>query len=636
MPDRELLSLLVVEDDEDDFFLTRALLNRAVRLRFDVAWAATYEDGLERLRNGAFDVALVDYRLGAHDGLELLSEAARSGVTTPIILLTGQDDLDTDVRAASAGASDYLIKGGTDAPSLERSIRYTRERQRNEAQIRQQAALLDRASDAIVAFDREGNVVYANESTLRLSGYTMGETMGRSGTVFTFTDPPIAAVLQHVDGRGEWQGELTLRRKDGRTRVVESRWSAIEASPVSTGGYLALLTDVTERKQLETQFLRSQRMESIGRLVGGIAHDLGNLLVPVLLGVKVLQSRLDGDDKAQRTLSMIQNSAQRGSDMVRQVLAFARGVEGERAPMQARVVVEEVEKMARETFGHAIQISVEVEPDLWPLVGDTTQIQQVLMNLCVNARDAMPDGGRLAIEASNVTLDRYYTQRNLDAREGRYVRITVTDTGSGIPPDVLDKIFEPFFTTKAVEKGTGLGLSTVYSIVKSHGGFATVYSELGHGTTFAIYLPAAEADALVHEGAATGDEAMRGNGETILVVDDEPFILETAHDILDAHGYAVLTAANGREGLDLWRLHRDEIALVLTDVMMPEMDGIALIKALREESPDLPILAASGMMGEKADQVMAAGADRFLSKPFTVDRMTATLRELLDRPATPA
>lgn len=211
------------------------------------------------------------------------------------------------------------------------------------------------------------------------------------------------------------------------------------------------------------------------------------------------------------------------------------------------------------------------------------------------------------------------------------MRITVTDTGSGIPPDVLDKIFEPFFTTKSVEKGTGLGLSTVYSIVRSHGGFATVYSELGHGTTFAIYLPAADDDALVHEGAATGDEAVRGNGETILVVDDEPFILETAHDILDSHGYAVLTAANGREALDLWRLHRDEIALVLTDVMMPEMDGIALIQALRAEAPFLPILAASGMMGEKADQVMAAGADRFLSKPFTVDRMTATLRELLDR-----
>ena len=381
MPDRELLSLLVVEDDEDDFFLTRALLNRAARLRFDVAWAATYEDGLERLRNGAFDVALVDYRLGAHDGVELLNEATRAGIPTPIILLTGQDDLDTDVRAASAGASDYLIKGGTDAPSLERSIRYARERQRNEAQIRQQAALLDRATDAIVAFDPQGRVVYANQSTLRLTGHTMEETVSQPGAVFTFTDPPIVALLQHVEAKGDWQGELTLRRKDGRTRVVESRWSKVDQSPVSGSGYLAILTDITERKQLESQFLRSQRMESIGRLVGGIAHDLGNLLVPVLLGVKVLQSRLDGDDKAQRTLSMIQNSAQRGSDMVRQVLAFARGVEGERAPMQARVVVEEVEKIARETFGHAIELRVDVEADLWPLVGDTTQIQQVLMNL---------------------------------------------------------------------------------------------------------------------------------------------------------------------------------------------------------------------------------------------------------------
>ncbi len=631
MSDRELLSLLVVEDDEDDFFLTRALLNRSVRLRFDVAWAATFEDGLVRLTEGNFDVALVDYRLGAHDGLELLSAATRAGVSTPIILLTGQDDLETDVRAASAGASDYLIKGGTDAPSLERSIRYARERQRNLAQIQQQAGLLDRATDAILAFDSTGKTVYSNEGAVRLTGFSRSELLGGQSTVFNFTDPPIAVLLAQVAKKGEWTGELTVRRKDGRARIVESRWSAVQDGPGREGGYLVILTDITDRKQLETQFLRSQRMESIGRLVGGIAHDLGNLLVPVLLGVKVLQTRMTDDEKANRTLSMIQKSAQRGSDMVRQVLAFARGVEGERAPMHARLIVEEVEKIARETFGHAIEIKVQVEPDLWPLVGDATQLQQVIMNLCVNARDAMPGGGTLTIMAENVVIDPYYTQRNLDAKEGRHVRITVTDSGSGIPPDVLDKIFEPFFTTKSVDKGTGLGLSTVYSIVRSHGGFATVYSELGNGTTFGIYLPASDDDALVHDGAATGDEVVRGNGETILVVDDEPFILETAHDILTEHGYNVLTAENGRRGLDLWRAHRSEIDLVLTDVMMPEMDGIALIRALRAEAPQLPILAASGMMGEKADAVMSAGADRFLSKPFTVDRLTATLRELLDR-----
>ncbi len=629
MPDRELLSLLVVEDDEDDFFLTRALLNRSVRLRFDVAWASTFEDGLKRLTEGSFDVALVDYRLGVHDGLELLHAAAEAGVATPIILLTGQDDLETDVRAASAGASDYLIKGGTDAPSLERSIRYARERHRNLAQIQQQAGLLDRATDAILAFDATGRVVYANQGAARLTGYSAEELASGSGRVFTFTDPPITALIAQIKKTGEWTGELTVRRKDGRTRVVESRWSG--ADETDADGYLAILTDVTERKQLETQFLRSQRMESIGRLVGGIAHDLGNLLVPVLLGVKVLQTRMTDDEKANRTLTMIQKSAQRGSDMVRQVLAFARGVEGERAPMQASVIVEEVEKIARETFGLAIALNVDVDGDLWPLVGDATQLQQVLMNLCVNARDAMPDGGTLSIRAENVTIDNYYTQRNLDAREGRYVRMTVTDSGSGIPPDVLDKIFEPFFTTKAVDKGTGLGLSTVYSIVRSHGGFATVYSELGNGTTFGIYLPASEDGALIHDGAATSDEVARGKGETILIVDDEPFILETAQDILEAHGYRVLTAENGRDGLELWLDRRDAIDLVLTDVMMPVMDGLALIRAIRSDAPTLPILAASGMMGEKADQVMSAGADRFLSKPFTVDRLTATLRELLDR-----
>ncbi len=392
-PEKETLALLIVEDDEDDYFLTRTLLGRAPTLRFDVTWASTYETGLDELASERFDVALVDYRLGAQNGLDLLREARTRGVRTPLILLTGQDDVETDVRAASAGASDYLVKGGTDAALLERSIRYARERARNLGQIQRQADLLDKAQDAILAFRPDGSLRYVNQSVVRLTGYSFQQLLGSDGLIFKFTDVPIAALIRKLESEGEWTGELVVKRMDGRPLTVESRWTLVRDAQGTVQSYLAIFTDITERKQLESQFLRSQRMESIGRLVGGIAHDLGNLLVPVLLGARVLQTRLEGDEKGQRTLAMIQKSAQRGADMVKQVLAFARGVEGERVQLRPHLLVEEVEKIARETFGTAIDIHANIETGLWPVVGDATQLQQVLMNLAVNARDAMPEGG---------------------------------------------------------------------------------------------------------------------------------------------------------------------------------------------------------------------------------------------------
>ena len=632
-PGAEPVEVLVVEDDEEDFFLTRALLRRAQRFTCTATWARSYEEGVEALLARPFDVALVDYRLGARDGLQLLREVVAAGVRTPIILLTGQGDAEIDVQAASSGASDYLVKGA-DAAALERAIRYARERRRAEEQIRYQADLLDKATDAILAFAPGGHVLYANRSTERLLGYPAGHLAGSTDVVFRFADPPLVEVLGALRAVGEWAGELKVVHKAGHSLTVESRWTLVRDGGGQPNSMLAILTDVTERKQLEAQFLRSQRMESIGRLVGGIAHDLGNLLVPVLLGVRVLQSRSDGDEKTARTLSMIQKSAQRGADMVKQVLAFARGVEGERMLLRVAPVVEEVEKIVRETFGGTFALTFRVAPDTAPVVGDVTQLQQVLMNLCVNARDAMEGGGALTVEAENIHLDERYARINLDARVGPHVRLAVTDTGSGIPADVVDKIFEPFYTTKSMEKGTGLGLSTVYSIVKSHGGFLTVYSEPGHGTTFNVYLPAAVGT--VRDATGEDGPERRGEGQLVLVVDDEDYIRETARDILEDAGYAVATAPDGRAGLAAYGAHHDRLALVLTDVMMPEMDGIALIRAVRAGGDPLPILAASGMMGTKAEEVMAAGATAFLSKPFTADRLVEAVYEALHPAPTPA
>ena len=628
--ERASLRILVVEDDEDDFFIAQRLLAKATEAEVD--WARSYDEGLAAVTASPYDVALVDYRLGAHNGLDLLQEALARGYHTPFILLTGQGDRAVDLRAMSAGAADYLVKWEFDAPILERSIRYARERERAQERIREQAALLDKARDAISACDLDGRVIYWNKSAERLTGYSADAVMGRPADALLYgtDEAKLKAVHRVVRERGEWQGELHQKTKDGGEITVESRWTLVRDAAGHPRSILVINTDVTERKRLESQVLRAQRMESIGRLVSGIAHDLGNLLVPILLGAKVLQQHLAADDKAMRTLAMIQQSGQRGADMVKQVLAFARGVQGERVSLEIGPMIREVEELIRETFSRTIDVVTRLPDDLERVRGDATQLQQVIMNLCVNASDAMPEGGLLAIEAQNLVIDATMARMDLEAEPGGYVKVSVSDTGTGIPADVLDNIFEPFFTTKPIGKGTGLGLSTVYSIVRSHGGFVGVESEVGVGTTFSVYLPvAAEREGIRVEGPAA--EVRGGAGELVLVIDDEAFIRETAQQTLEEAGYRVLTASGGKEGLAVLAEHPADIAAVVTDLMMPEMNGVATIRALRRQHPGLPIAAVSGLDDGTAQEALDAGAHLFLAKPFTAESLCAALTELLAR-----
>lgn len=628
---KEKTDVLIIEDDEDDFFIAANLLSKATIIAANVDWAQSYEEGVEMVTSKNYDVCLVDYRLGARNGLELLREAAERGANVPMILLTGQGDLEVDVNAMLAGAADYLVKGQIDAQVLERSIRYARERKRAEERIREQAALLDKARDAISACDLQQRIIYWNKSAERLTGWSAEEVIGRR-----IDDQLYGEDYQgHIDAwqavlkEGEWLGELRQFSRTGNEIFVESRWTLVRDSAGNPRSVLVISTDITERKKLEAQFLRSQRMESIGRLVGGIAHDLGNLLVPILLGVKVLQQRFADDEKAARTLAMIQKSAQRGSDMVKQVLAFARGVEGERVPVHPNQVIREVEKITQETFPATIKVEVDVAEDLWMVKGDATQLQQVLMNLCVNARDVLTDGGKLAISADNILLDARSARKNLDAKPGKFVRLTVSDTGPGIPPEVMDKIFEPFFTTKPMGKGTGLGLSTVYSIVKSHGGFVSVESNQGSGTSFHIHLPGSEVS--VDHADETSAQECQGHGETILIVDDEEFILETTREVLERLGYRVMVAGDGFEALRILTENKDKIELVVTDIMMPEMDGITTIREMKKIRPDLPIVAASGVTGSSVRKAVEVGAEVWLAKPFSVEKLCTTLQEQLQR-----
>ena len=512
------------------------------------------------------------------------------------------------------------------------------ERKEAERRIREQAQLLDKARDAILAHDMDGRIVYWNKSAERLTGWAKDEILGKWAHECLYDpdeDGKLQACHETMMADGEWTGELRMQTKDGDDRIVESRWTLVRDSTGAPKHVLVINTDITERKQLESQMLRSQRMESIGRLVGGIAHDLGNLLVPITLGVKVLRRRVEGDDaKVDRTLSMIQKSAERGGDMVEQVLAFARGVEGERVALRPEPIIEEVEEMTGETFPEDIEVQTHTAPDVRPIVGDATQIQQVLMNLCVNARDAMPGGGTLSIEARTVHFSESDARRNIEAEPGAYVQIAVQDTGTGMPDDVVDKIFEPFFSTKEEGEGTGLGLSTAYSILQSHDGFLDVESEEGVGTTFWMYLPVAEEEVGAPdapEPASTAPEQApyEGDGKRLLVVDDEEFVLESAQQTLEAVGYEVVTALDAAAGLRRVEKEGDAIDGVVTDLRMPGMGGLELIRTLHAQHPDLPIVAASGVADGCTEEALDAGAQAFLAKPFTAEKLEGALAEAL-------
>jgi two-component system, cell cycle sensor histidine kinase and response regulator CckA len=504
------------------------------------------------------------------------------------------------------------------------------ERKRAEEQLREQATLLDSARDAILVRDLEDHILFWNKSAERIYGWSSSEVIGKNIQYLIYKghlDQYNQAKLCVLDV-GEWEGELRHLTKDGRGIIAESRWTLVRDDRGNPKAVLAINTDVSERRKIESQFLRAQRMESIGTLAGGIAHDFNNLLSPILMAIGMLQRRFTDED-SQRLLALLQASAERGAGLVSQVLSFARGVEGERIMLQPRHLIKEIVKILKDTLPKSIEVHYEAAEDLWLIAGDATQLHQVVMNLCVNARDAMPQGGRLTIKAENLRLDDNYARMNLEAKSGPYTLITISDTGAGIPAEVIDKIFEPFFTTKEHGKGTGLGLSTAIGIVKSHGGFITVYSEVGRGTQFKIHLPAVES-ALTSQVEETVLRLPSGHGELILVVDDEAAIREIARGTLEAHGYRALTASDGTEAIAIYVQHKDDIKVVLTDMMMPYMDGPATIRALRKLNPAVRIIASSGLT-ENAIVIEAsnAGVKTFLSKPYTAEKLLQALADAL-------
>lgn len=618
---------------------------------YTVLVAEDGESALSRAEYAPPDLILLDILMPGIDGFETCRRLQSNELTKdiPIIFMTALSETVDKVKGLSLGAVDYITKPLQHEEVLARVKLHLRlrnltkqlqvqnqrlaveieERTQAENKLREQAALLDITTDAVLVKDLNEHICFWNKGAENLYGWQVEEVIGKSIRQLLYapeTFPQLQNILNSLAEYDFWQGELQQLTRQGKKIIVASRWNVMRDEDGQPQSILTVNTDITEKKQLESQFLRAQRLESIGTLAGGIAHDLNNILTPILTAAQLLQIKLPNvDDRSQRMFQTIESNAKRGAALVKQVLQFTRGIEGKRTIVQINYLFSEIKQLVQETFPKSIKFSVNIQPELWTVIGDATNLHQVLMNLVVNARDAMPDGGSLSLCAENLFIDEHYARLNLDANVGHYIVISITDTGIGIEPEILDRIFEPFFTTKDFGKGTGLGLSTVQGIIKSHHGFVKVHSEVGKGTQFEIFLPAVEAAAT---SLVEDLELLKGNGELILAVDDEAQILETTTILLEAYNYQVLTASDGIEAIALYAQHQDKISLVLIDMMMPSMDGNATIQALQKMNPSINIVAVSGLVSSN-QLTKTLRVKKLLAKPYTQKDLLATLHSIL-------
>ena len=508
------------------------------------------------------------------------------------------------------------------------------EREQAEQQIREQAALLDRAPSAILVRGIDERIRYWNKGAERLYGWNAADAIGRDANELLQTEdaPPLQEAQEQVMVQDEWIGELNQRTKDGKAVVVESRWTLLRDNAGRPQAKLIINTDVTVRKQLQEQLRQSQKMEAIGQLAGGVAHDFNNLLTVIqghaalLLNSERLPSELTGNAQ------QITSASERAASLTRQLLTFGRRQVMQPRNLDLNEVVANMTRMLRRILGEDISLSVQYTPMLPSVYADPGMVEQALLNLVVNSRDAMPRGGQLLINTGTVDIDAASLQENPDAKAGPAIFLSVRDTGCGIAPENLSHIFEPFFTTKDVGKGTGLGLATVYAVVQQHDGWIRVQSELGYGTTFRIHFPAADPTPSIEERTPSAQLA-RGGTETVLVVEDETPLRNLVRTILERHGYRILEAGTGVEALQVWQEHRQSIDVLLTDMVMPDgLTGHELAERVRAERPDLKLIYSSGYSHEVLGQdVILREGINFLQKPYAPRKLLQTVRDCLER-----
>jgi two-component system cell cycle sensor histidine kinase/response regulator CckA len=632
------MKILHIEDNAQDAELVGDLLGSEWP-DCEIRLTSNRGELMRHLDSEAYDLVLSDFSLGSFTGLDALAIVKEKTPGTPFIFLSGTIGEDKAIEAVRSGAHDYVIKDRMKrlVTAIHRALRDSlerREREVAEQQIREQAELLNKAHDAIIVTDLDDRITFWNAGAARLSGWSSAEVLGRNPeeVLGEGYHAKIDEARSELAKRGEWRGELKLHDRKGKALVVEVSMTLVRDDEGRPKARLSIGTDVTEKKAMEEQFLRVQRLESIGMLASGIAHDLNNVLAPILMGAPLLRTRTTQPSDL-RVIETMETSAVRGAGLVRQILSFAHGSSGERTLVQVRHILRDVINLIGETFPKTIKLVDKTPNNLSPVLGNATQIHQVLLNLCVNARDAMPQGGTLRLGAENRQIDETTALSLPDAHPGLYLCLEVADSGTGIPPEILSRIWDPFFTTKGEGIGTGLGLSTVRGIVADHGGFVCLESTQGHGTTFRIFLPAAnDASSPGMPQGSIPPFVEHGNGDLVLIVDDEPSVRELVRVLLTRHGYRTLVAGDGNEAIKHYLSRSAEMALIVTDVNMPGLGGPELAREVLRHDEKMKIIFMSGAGSGAALGDSHSAASRVLKKPFTSEQLMRRVQEELTVP----
>jgi len=630
------LRVLMVEDSEDDALLVLRELRAAgydlTHARVDTA--AALEAALDR---HPWDLVIGDYSMPHFSGTAALAMLRQRGLDVPYICVSGTITEELAVAAMKAGAHDYVTKGQLKRllPAIERELREAQGRATLRATEASFATLVEHAPVGIYRSSPEGRFLSVNAAVVRMLGYeTAAEVLNLDMARDVYADAAERQRLVERDTYSDRQYdnvEATWKRRDDRLLTVQLSVRAVRNAAGRVDYYETFVRDVTDQRRLQQQVLQSQKMEAVGRLAGGVAHDFNNLLTVITSYSDLLLEDLAPGDAKRDDLEQVRKAADGAAALTRQLLAFSRQQVVEPRVVSLNTVVEGLQKILRRVIGEDIEVTIALAPDLESVRADVGQLEQVLMNLVVNARDAMPTGGRLTVETANVEHDPEYARDREAAAVRRFAMLAVTDTGCGMDEATKARIFEPFFTTKETGKGTGLGLATVYGIVKQAGGFIWVYSEPGQGTSFKIYLPAVDATAERTTAAAT-TPAPRGT-ETVLLVEDAAAVRAVTKQILERQGYTVLEAPDGEVGLRLAQRHRGVIHLLLTDVVMPRVGGRELAEQLTRLRPDVKVLYASGYTDDSVVRhgILESGT-AYLQKPFSPESLARKVRDVLDAP----
>jgi two-component system, cell cycle sensor histidine kinase and response regulator CckA len=638
-----LLRVLLVGSQEEDFFLIREILNRNLgALAAELDHAGSLEEAKTMLERGDYGLVLFEHETENAAATKLLSEFLHTRGAIPFILLTEHADERSVARIIQAGAYDCVERSPLNGVNLVRTIRCAlslhatqQHRQTAEESLRKLSCAVEQSADPIFITNSEGIIEYVNPALEALSGYSHQEIIGKTQAMLkSGQQAPVLyrEVWESIHSGTVYRSVLVNRKKNGEVYYVDETISPIQDAEGRITHFVSNGRDYTERLRLEAQLIQAQKMDAIGRLAGGIAHDFNNLLTIITSYSELALDSVIPGSAAQSRMQEILSAARRAAELTRQLLAYSRQQPQALRVAELNPVVSGIIKTLPRLIGEDIELIFIPGESLGRVRLDPVQIEQILMNLAANSRDAMPQGGRCTIETSNAQLDEQYIDRKRAViPAGRYAVLTVTDTGAGIHADHLSHVFEPFYTTKPSGKGTGLGLATVYGIVKQNHGFVWAYSEPGMGTIFKIYLPCVQDQPSALEPPDQGTEAVLRGTETILLVEDEEPLRKAAAELLSLRGYKVLQAKDGIDALSVVNGYGSKIHLAVTDVVMPHMSGGELARALETLRPETKVLFVSGYAGQTVlDHDVVNVENNFLQKPFTLKQLSGKIRMVLD------